>query len=97
MLVWVIYDITKNKSRNRVAKICKQAGLYRVQLSVFLGTIDNKNELDSIVLEMEELIDLEKDSIYIFPMSKNELRQTRLLGQAFDRKLVTDEIKALFY
>lgn len=96
MIVWVLYDIKKNKPRTKVAKICKQAGLYRVQYSVFLGTL-NENEKDSMQLEIEDLIDEENDSVYIFPMSKNELRQTTLLGQAFDKKLITDDIKALFF
>jgi len=30
-------------------------------------------------------------------MSKNELKQSALLGQAFDKKMVTDEVKALFF
>lgn len=96
MIVWVLYDIKKDKPRTKVAKICKHAGLYRVQYSVFLGTL-NENEKDSMQLEIEDLIDEENDSVYIFPMSKNELRQTTLLGQAFDKKLITDEVKALFF
>ena len=40
MIAWVMYDIEIDKSRTKVAKLCKQAGLYRVQFSVFLGTID---------------------------------------------------------
>ncbi len=55
------------------------------------------NEKDTLELEVNELIDEETDSVYIFPMSKNELRQTVLLGQAFDKKLVTDEVKSLFF
>jgi CRISPR-associated protein Cas2 len=35
MIAWVLYDIEKDKIRNKVAKLCKQAGLYRVQFSVF--------------------------------------------------------------
>jgi CRISPR-associated protein Cas2 len=76
--------------------MCKQSGLYRVQKSVFLGSLDN-NEKDTLQLVIEELIDEETDSVYIFPMSKNELRMTALLGQAFDKKLVTDEVKAMFF
>lgn len=95
MIAWVMYDIENDKARTKVAKLCKQAGLYRVQYSVFLGTID-KNQKDTLQLKIEELIEEEKDSVYIFPMSKNELQQTVLLGQAFDKKLVTDEVKALF-
>ena len=33
-LIWVIYDIHKDKVRNKVAKLCKGTGLYRVQMSV---------------------------------------------------------------
>ncbi len=95
MIAWVMYDIEIDKSRSKVAKLCKQAGLYRVQFSVFLGTID-ANQKDTLQLQIESLIDEETDSVYIFPMSKSELQATVLLGKAFDKKLVTDEVKALF-
>ena len=96
MIAWVLYDIQKNKPRTKVSKLCKLAGLYRVQKSVFLGSLEETVK-DTLQLQIEELIDPEVDSVYIFPMSKNELRQTALLGQAFDKKLVTDEVKALFF
>ncbi|WP_040670922.1 CRISPR-associated endonuclease Cas2 [Nitritalea halalkaliphila] len=96
MIAWVMYDIQKNKTRTRAAKICLQSGLYRVQYSVFLGVME-KNEFDSLHLQLEELIDEEKDSIYMFPMSKDELKQTVLLGQAFDKDFVTDEVRSLFF
>lgn len=96
MICWVLYDIKKNRPRSKVSKICKLSGLYRVQKSVFLGSLED-NEKDTLQLEVADLIDEETDSVYIFPMSKNELRQTALLGQAFDKKLITDEIKALFF
>jgi len=95
MIAWVLYDIVIHKSRSKVAKLCKQAGLYRVQYSVFLGTID-ANQKDTLQLQIEQLIDVETDAVYIFPMSKPELQATVLLGKAFDKKLVTDEVKALF-
>ncbi|MDD5735896.1 MAG: CRISPR-associated endonuclease Cas2, partial [Methanothrix soehngenii] len=47
MLVWVIYDISENRYRSRVAKICKNYGLFRVQKSAFLGDL-NRNESDSL-------------------------------------------------
>lgn len=96
MIVWVMYDIQKDKARTRIAKICKQSGLYRVQYSVFLGQL-SANQKDSVELEISELINEETDSVYIFPMSKNELQDTVLLGQAFDKDFVTDEVKALFF
>ena len=95
MIAWVMYDIEDDKVRTKVAKLCKQAGLYRVQFSVFLGSID-ANQKDTLELQITAQIDEEKDSVYIFPMSKNELQATVLLGKAFDKKMITDEVKALF-
>lgn len=96
MIVWVLYDIENDRRRNKVAKICKQAGLYRVQFSCFLGTL-TPNQKDTLRLQLEDLIDEATDKVYIFPMSRSELQQTDLLGQAFDKKLVTDEIRAMFF
>jgi CRISPR-associated protein Cas2 len=95
MICWVIYDIENDKTRQQVAKHCKQAGLYRVQLSVFLGKLEATRK-DTLHLQIEELINADRDKVYLFPMTKQELQQTVLLGQAFDRKLVTDQVKALF-
>lgn len=96
MIIWAMYDIKNDKVRNKVAKCCKQAGLYRVQYSVFLGSLE-ANEKDSLQLQVEDLIDESIDSVYIFPMNKQELQQTVLLGQAFDKKLITDDIRAMFF
>ncbi|MGR3319524.1 MAG: CRISPR-associated endonuclease Cas2 [Candidatus Anammoxibacter sp.] len=96
MLTWIIYDIVDNKNRSKVAKTCKQYGLYRVQKSVFLGALNN-NEIDEISLKCEELIDEKKDSLYIFPFCDDDFKKIKLLGQAFDKDLVSDEILAKFF
>ena len=96
MITWVLYDIQNDRARNRVAKICRQAGLYRVQYSCFLGTLD-EHELDTLGLQIKPEVNQDTDKVYIFPMSRAELRATVLLGQAFDKKLVTDAVRALFF
>jgi len=96
MIAWVLYDIEVDKARTKVAKFCKQAGLYRVQYSCFLGSL-NANQLDSLRLQIEELINEDRDKVYIFKMTKQELKESVLLGQAFDKKMITDEVRALFF
>jgi CRISPR-associated protein Cas2 len=96
MITWVLYDIANDRSRTKVAKLCKKAGLYRVQLSVFLGKL-GANEKDALALELESLIDARCDKVYVFRMTQPELKQCVLLGQAFDRALVNDEVSALFF
>ena len=95
MLRWIMYDIANDKHRSRIATACKRVGLYRVQLSVFLGSL-SKTEFDELRLEIEDWVDADVHKVYLFSMSKQELRQTVLLGQAFDQKLVTDAVRALF-
>ncbi|NEX15504.1 MAG: CRISPR-associated endonuclease Cas2 [Halochromatium sp.] len=94
-LVWVIYDIVKDRPRTKIAKCCKNAGLYRVQKSVFLGTIA-RNRLDELRLQIDDLMDEETDSVYIFPLCEPDFRKVILMGQAFDKDMVTDEVRALF-
>lgn len=94
MLTWVLYDIQKDRARTKVAKACEKAGIYRVQYSVFLGEMNRtkRKELQSIIMD---LIDTDCDRVYIFPMCREDFDQCILMGQAFDKDLITDEIKAL--
>lgn len=93
-LVWVVYDISSNKVRTRLSKICKKMGLERVQKSVFLGTL-NRSEIDELAVIFKDEIEEAEDSVYIFPMCRDDFRKTRLIGRSFERDRVTDEIKAL--
>ena len=51
MIIWILYDIASDKARTKVAKHCKQAGLHRVQYSVFLGKLEF-NDLDILQLQI---------------------------------------------
>ncbi len=94
MILWVLYDIADDRARGRVARHCKQAGLYRVQYSVFLGEV-SADERDTLRLDITDEIDEEADRVYLFSLTRKELKQAILLGQAFDRKFVTAELRHL--
>jgi len=96
ILVWLIYDIAENKPRNKIAKACKQAGLIRVQKSVFLGKLET-NRFDELAETCRDLMNENTDSVYVFPFCQDDFRRIRVLGQGFDKKLVNDEILAKFF
>lgn len=96
MVTWVVYDIVKTSARSKISRACIRSGLYRVQKSVFLGNL-NRNDIDELALQCSELINKEIDSVYIFPMCDDDFRKVKLIGQAFDRKLVSDEILTKFF
>lgn len=96
MLTWVVYDIINDKKRTKIAKACKGYGLYRVQKSVFLGRL-NHNQIDELAMRCEDIIEKKEDSVYIFPLCDDDFKKVKLLGQAFDKELVSDEILAKFF
>ena len=91
MLTWVVYDISKDKTRTKVAKRCLDFGLYRVQKSVFLGDLE-KNRVDEVILFSKDLLNAETDSMYVFPMCREDFAKAKIIGQGFDEELVTDEL-----
>ncbi|MGG7163513.1 CRISPR-associated endonuclease Cas2 [Clostridium ihumii] len=91
MLYWVMYDISNDKNRRKVVKACKDKGLNRVQKSIFLGTL-NKNQKDELKILIEMNMEDDKDSIYIFPSTREFLYDTDLIGKGFCREMVLDEI-----
>ena len=94
MLTWVMYDIKKDRTKNKIAKLCEEAGIYRVQYSVFLGELNNAQRKE-LITSFVGLMNKDDDSIYIFPMCSDDFKKCKLLGQAFDKDLITDEVKAL--
>ncbi len=69
MLHWIIYDITSNKLRSKVANKCKNYGMIRVQKSAFLGEL-TQNKAEMLSLEIHEVLGKSKDAVFIFPSCK---------------------------
>ncbi|HOV46048.1 MAG TPA: CRISPR-associated endonuclease Cas2 [Exilispira sp.] len=99
MNVWVVYDIESskegNKRRSKIVKEIKKFGLYRVQKSVFAGNIEN-NRFDELYIFSKNMIDQQKDSVYIFPMCKADFEAVKLIGKGFDKDLISGEKKEIF-
>jgi CRISPR-associated protein Cas2 len=91
MLTWVVYDISDDRTRQRVARRCQDFGLYRVQKSVYLGDLP-PNRVEEVLLFSGQILDLQTDSVYVFPMCREDFDRVRVLGQGFDRELVADEV-----
>ena len=55
MLYLIIYDITDNSLRNKLADILKDFGLDRIQYSAFIGTL-KRHELNSLIARIKKLL-----------------------------------------
>ncbi|RDY23797.1 CRISPR-associated endonuclease Cas2 [Romboutsia maritimum] len=96
MFVWVIYDISNDKTRRDVIKECMDMGLYRVQKSIFFGNIEEP-DVKLLNLIFENITNLQEDSIYIFPMGKRELNNADFMGNSFKKDLVIDECSCVIF
>ena len=91
MYTWVIYDIHKNKTRNRVAKQCKYYGLQRVQKSVFLGKI-KRRWIKLLHVELSNTLNHRTDRLFVVPMTEENFGRILQAGAPpVLRNMVRDE------
>ncbi len=85
MLYFVMYDIENNKVRTHIAKYLIKKGCVRVQKSIYLA--DTKriiyDEIYQTLKEVQEVYD-NKDSIFLVPISTDELSAMKIIGQNID-------------
>lgn len=95
MLIWLLYDIKNNKNRNKIFSICRNFGMFPMQKSVFLGIIDEDRK-DIFLNKLKSNIEKE-DSIIILQTTKNNVKNSVLLGKDMDFDLPLREKNLMFF
>ncbi|MCF7790688.1 MAG: CRISPR-associated endonuclease Cas2 [Victivallales bacterium] len=90
MLVWVIYDISDDKTRKEISDTCKEFGLIRVQYSVFFGNLPNSC-IDEIAVYSKNMIDKQTDGVFILPVSEDDFKKKMIIGKTFDEAFAKGE------
>ena len=93
MLFFVMYDIESDKVRRHVAKYLERTGCTRVQRSIFLA---DYQEIKTDLAEVQSLYD-NHDSIIVCPISTDQLRAMRIIGQQIDVDIITHNRNTLFF
>ncbi len=73
MKVLVVYDISNDTLRNRIAEILKDFGLERIQKSAFIGELTSEERKDLRTILQSEDLD-KNDRIDIFPICDRDLK-----------------------
>lgn len=80
MLTLIIYDITDDELRNRIASFLKSKGLKRIQKSAFIGELTN-NERINVEAGLKLLVkNYERVNIQIFPLTPASYNQRSVIG-----------------
>ncbi|MEM8525401.1 MAG: CRISPR-associated endonuclease Cas2 [Bacteroidota bacterium] len=87
MKVWIMYDISNTKLRNKIAKYCKQIGLKRMQKSVFFGET-RLSLLRRFQKDSETMLQTDSDSIIILPTTQKGMKRILSIGKLNVDKLI---------
>jgi len=76
----VIYDITDDNLRLRVAETLKDYGLSHIQYSAFVGAL-RRNKLNSLMVDLRRLIGDATENVQIYPLCDACFRGRRMIGK----------------
>ena len=77
----VAYDIADSKRRNKLFKLLLGYGI-NVELSIFEVEFDKKS-LNQLKEQIKEIIDPKQDVVYIFPYTRQPLRNGIYKGKSY--------------
>jgi CRISPR-associated protein Cas2 len=78
MHVLVVYDITSDRLRTKIADICLDYGLQRVQYSVFCGDL-SANRQGELMLKIKRKLGKSPGSVLLYPVCERDLRLKRAI------------------
>ncbi|HWQ66893.1 MAG TPA: CRISPR-associated endonuclease Cas2 [Methanospirillum sp.] len=82
MVTWVMYDITDNKIRNKVAQSCLDYGLIRFQKSIFCGEPDKKT-LEVLRTRISEQVGTKEEGsaeVFVFTICDTCMKNRTFIG-----------------
>jgi CRISPR-associated endonuclease Cas2 len=98
MLYFIMYDIENNKIRSQIAKYLLKKGCLRVQKSIFFAESERAifNQIHADLKAIQELYD-NQDSIFFVPISTDQVRSMKIVGQSIDFDLIVGNRNTLFF
>lgn len=81
----IIYDISENGLRARVAKVLLDYGCVRIQKSAFWGMM-NHNTQDKLRLRLERMMDGKEGNIQFYPMCSKCFSLKQSIGEIYEVK-----------
>jgi len=78
--VVLIYDIEEDRLRTRIADVCMDYGLERIQFSAFFGKL-NRNRRQELALKLQNEMGDESGRVRIIPVCEQDLKDMWVLDQ----------------
>jgi CRISPR-associated protein Cas2 len=78
----IVYDISDDGKRLKVAKVLEQWGLARIQRSAFTGSLQASRVRD-LARRLELIIDVDSDVVHIIPVQPQDWARVIVLGKPY--------------
>lgn len=89
MRVIMLYDITSDRIRQKIADTCLDYGLDRTQFSAFIGEL-SRNHQEALMLKVGRLLGDEPGSVLLVPIGQTEWsRRTEIRNQSPENTTTT--------
>ena len=74
----VVYDISHDGTRTKIADICLDYGLDRIQYSAFLGTLMRTHQ-EELMLKIKRQLGKREGNIQLFPICGKDWTQRKVI------------------
>jgi CRISPR-associated protein Cas2 len=87
MIYIIIYDITNDTLRTKIAKFLKSKGLRRVQWSAFVGNLNSTQLKDvesglTLLIRRNKKVEGDRRNIQIYPLTEKQFEQRIVIGDS---------------
>ena len=73
---FVVYDIPEDKLRNRIADVCQDYGLERIQYSAFMGMLSG-NRREELYLKFQKLVGEKPGKVMVMAVCEKDVKAIR--------------------
>ena len=95
-MYFAVYDISENSIRESIIQVLKDAGLVRIQKSVFCGKLAGQQKKDLMCM-VRQIIDIDVDSFFLVKNCKVCFKDMLTVGQKFDEEYVSGKTKSMVF
>jgi CRISPR-associated protein Cas2 len=76
----LIYDIPDDRARTRVADVCLDYGLQRIQYSAFMGELSRTHQ-EELLLQIKRRLGRKPGNVQLFPLDEHTWSRRRVIDQ----------------
>ena len=77
----LVYDISHDRTRTRVANLCLDYGLDRIQYSAFMGVL-SRNHQEELMLSIRRVLRRRGGNVQLYPLCQKDWAERHVLDIA---------------